>query len=70
MKTKIRKINNISNTSIPVATDESTNIYLAPGESMENINIHNLDSIRKFVKVEQDLSEVPQMNENKKMLCD
>jgi hypothetical protein len=70
MKTRVRRLENISNTSIPVAIDPFTKVYVGPGEILENKDIYNLDLIREYVKVEQDLTEVPNVNEGKKLLYD
>jgi hypothetical protein len=70
MKVRVRKLENISQSQVPVKIDEFTTIYLAKGEVMENRDIYNLGAIREFVKVEQDLSEIPTINEGKTLLYD
>jgi hypothetical protein len=70
MKIKVRRLENISGSQVPVQVDDSTTIYLGKGEVLENQEIHNLGAIRRFVKVEQDLSEVPAINEGRTKLFD
>lgn len=70
MKVKVRKIENISDSQIPVMIDPFTTIYLGRGESLKDREIYNLGAIKEFVKVEQDLSEVPGVNEGKTLLYD
>lgn len=70
MITKIRKLQNVSASQIPVQIDSSTTIYLGAGETLENKNIHNLASIREFIKVEQDLREIDPIVEGKTLLFD
>ena len=70
MSIKVRKLENISDSQIPIQIDPTTTIYLASGGTMEGINVFNLDSIREFVKVEQDLSEIDPIREGKTLLFD
>jgi len=70
MSVKVRKIQNVSNSQIPVQIDPATTIYLAAGGTLENKNVFNLGSIREFVKIEQDLSEVEPIVEGKTLLFD
>ena len=70
MKVRVRKLENISQSQVPVQIDAFTTIYLAKGEVMENRDVYNLGAIREFVKVEQDLSEIPTINEGKTLLYD
>ena len=68
MVTKVRKITNISGSQVPVQISDSTTIYLGQGEELQNKDVYNLSEIQGFVKVEQDLSEVPNLNEKKRLL--
>lgn len=68
--TKIRKLENISQNQIPVQIDQKTTIYLKSGESLKDLDVQNLDSIREFTKVEQDLSEIDPIVEGKTLLFD
>lgn len=68
MKTKVRRLENISTSQIPVQIDAFTTIYVGKGGVLENKEICNLDAIREYVKVEQDLSEVNPINEGKMQL--
>lgn len=68
--TKIRKLENISQNQIPVQIDQRTTIYLKSGESLKDLDVQNLDSIREFTKVEQDLSEIDPIVEGKTLLFD
>jgi hypothetical protein len=70
MKIRVRKLENISDVSVPVQIDSFTTVYLGKGEILENQDVYNLSSIRSMVKVEQDLSEVPVVNEGRKQLYD
>jgi len=70
MVTKVRKLKNISGSQVPVQISDSTTIYLGQGEELEDKDVHNLEEIKGFVKVEQDLSEVPKINERKRLLFD
>ena len=55
---------------IPVQIDALTTITLNVGGVLENKDVYNLDSIREFVKVEQDLSEIDPIVEGKTLLFD
>jgi len=70
MKTKVRRLENISTSQIPVQIDAFTTIYVGKGEVLENKEVCNLEAIRGYVKVEQDLSEVNPINEGKMQLFD
>ena len=70
MMEKIRKIENISEVSIPVEIDDNTTVYLPPKKSMENISVKNLDKIKIFSKITRDLTEVNPQNEGKQKLYD
>lgn len=70
MSVKVRKLQNVSDSQIPVQIDATTTIYLGSGATLENKSVYNLDSIREFVKVEQDLSEIDPLVEGKTLLFD
>jgi len=70
MRVKVRKIENVSSSQVPVQINPFTKIYLGKGEMIQNQDVYNLEEIRQFVKVEQDLSEVPGVNEGKTLLYD
>lgn len=70
MMTKVRRIENISGASIPVKVAPFTTVYLGKGEVLENQDVYNLGAIQSYVKVEQDLSEVPGVNEGRQQLFD
>jgi len=70
MSIKVRKLQNVSDSIIPVQIDPATTIHLAAGGVMEDMNVYNLDSIKKFVKVEQDLSEIDPIVEGRTLLFD
>ena len=67
---QVRKIKNISNASVPVEVDPSTKVYIAPGEVLENKKVYNLNAIRPFCKVEEDLGEVNPIIEGRQKLYD
>ena len=67
---KVRKLENISPHQIPVQIDALTTITLNAGGVLENKDVFNMDSIREFVKVEQDLSEIDPIVEGKTLLFD
>ena len=67
---KVRKLQNVSSHQIPVQIDPLTTITLVAGGVVEDRDIYNLDSIREFVKVEQDLTEVDPIVEGKTLLFD
>jgi len=70
MSVKVRKLQNVSDSQIPIQIDPATTIYLGAGATLENKTVYNLDSIREFVKVEQDLSEIDPIVEGKTLLFD
>ena len=70
MSVKIRKLQNVSGSQIPVQIDPLTTIYLVAGGVIEDQNVFNLGSIREFVKVEQDLTEIDPIKEGKTLLFD
>ena len=70
MITKVRKLQNVSGSQIPVQIDPTTTVYLGAGATLENKQVYNLDSIREFIKVEQDLSEIDPIVEGKTLLFD
>jgi len=70
MKTRIRRLENISNATVPVEVGPSVTLYLKKGDVLENKDVYNLDIIQEFVKVEQDLTEVPRISEGRKLLFD
>ena len=67
---KVRKIENVSEVSIPVETQDGTTVYLPPNKSMENVDIKNLDKIKVYSKVTHDLTEVNPQNEGRQKLYD
>ena len=68
--TIIRKLKNVSDIEVPIQIDEQTTVYVAPNQTMENINIYNLDNVRQYLKVEQDLGEVNPIKESRTKLYD
>jgi hypothetical protein len=66
----VRKITNTSASSITVKLDEFSSVCLAPQQMLENVDVRNLETIRPFVSVEYDLSEVPKVNEGRTKLFD
>jgi len=67
---KVRKIKNITESLVPIMTDPSTTIYISPNQELTNVKIYNFESIKNFVSVEYDLSEIPQIREDRKTLFD
>jgi len=70
MKIKVRKITNVSESTISIVVDPLTTIYLSPGQFLENRDVYNLEAIKSFVKVEHDLAEVNPIAEGKQKLFD
>ena len=68
--TIVRKLVNTSDVDVPVQIDEQTTVYVGSGKQLENVSVCNLDSIRPFVNVEQDLSEILPITEKKVKLYD
>jgi len=66
----VRKLTNISNASIPVEVDSNTKLYVAPGGVVENKKVYNLNDIRPFCKIEEDLGEVNKVCEGIQKLYD
>lgn len=64
----VRKIKNTSETDIAVQVDERTTIVIKPGMELKDMNVRNMDSIRKFVDVEYDLSEINPIREGRQQL--
>lgn len=58
MKTKVRKITNISSGQVQVQVGPFSSIYLGVNESLENMDVYNIGVLERYVKVEYDLSEV------------
>lgn len=55
---KVRRIENTSEEFVPVRTEEGRNIYLKPGQSVENVRVNNLEEMKGKVKVVHSLNEV------------
>jgi hypothetical protein len=56
---KVRKITNISEFEVAVVMQGGNAVVLHTGQVLENVDVQNLTSISQFVRVEQDLAEVP-----------
>ena len=54
-----RKLTNISDVDVVVDLEDGNSVNVPSGGVLEDVNVKNLNNINKFVKVEQDLSEVP-----------
>jgi len=65
-----RKIKNTSNNSVQVNTSEKTAIIVGPGNSLENVSVYNYDDIKKYVSIEEDLTEVVPVKEGRVRLND
>jgi hypothetical protein len=63
MKTKVRKITNVSSGQVQVQVGPFSSIYLGINESLENTEVYNIGVLEGYVKVEYDLSEVVPVNE-------
>jgi len=63
---KARKITNISETDMGVKLENGNQVYLQPGQSVENIKVKEVSNDERL-RVEYDLSEVP-VNEGKQQL--
>ena len=70
MITQVRKLTNISKASVPIKLDPTTVVYVGPGQTMENLSMHNLDAVKEHLNVEQDLTEVTPIKEKRQMLND
>jgi len=67
---KIRKLTNVSDSDMGIVLEEGNTVFLHPGEQMENVSIRAAQGLPKGAKLEYDLSEVPQINEDRKLLFD
>ena len=63
MKTRVRKLTNISDTQLRIQLDNHHSVYLKPNESIENRDVYNIKVLEGLVAVEQDLSEVVPVRE-------
>ena len=64
---RVRKMTNVSHLTVAVSL-EGTTVYVPPRGILENENVQNLDSVRKFFKIEEDLTEVkPKSNKKQKL---
>ena len=54
---KIRSMINISSLKVPVELASGITVYVGPRQEIQNEDVVNLDKIRKYFKVGQDLSE-------------
>ena len=64
----VRKIKNTSENDVAIQVDERTTIVIKPGMELKDTDVKNMDSIRKFVNVEYDLSEVTPLKEGRQKL--
>jgi len=55
----VRKLTNISQFQINVMLTNGNLLMVSEGQSVENVDVKNLSEIQEYVRVEQDLSEVP-----------
>ena len=60
------KLTNISEATIPIVTENGTTIYLAPRQTLENIEVKNYHEIIKFVRADVELRE-PVIPETKRV---
>jgi len=58
---KVKEIKNVSSMMILVETKQGS-VYLPSGGSLKNVDVVNLPTIRKFVEVKEDLTEVTPSN--------
>jgi len=56
--TKIREMINTSNMTIAVHLKDGIDVYVPPRGKLEQVSVENVDSVRKFFKVTEDLGEV------------
>jgi len=56
---RVRKLTNISDFDITVVLEDGNSIRIPAAGMLENVTVKNFNEISSFVKVEQDLSEVP-----------
>jgi len=66
----VRRIKNMSGFDVPIELDERTTVVMKHGEEYKNLNVDNLEKIKSFVSVEYDLSEVPILENKRKILFD
>jgi len=55
----VKKLTNISEVQVNVLLVNGNILLVATGQSVENVDVKNLAEIQEYVKVEQNLSEVP-----------
>jgi len=55
----VKKLTNISELQVNVMLTNGNILLVATGQSVENVDVKNLAEIQEYVKVEQNLSEVP-----------
>jgi len=68
--TKVRKLTNVSERDISVVLSDGNSVHMSPGCVLVEAEVKSLESIREFVRVEQDLSEVMPIHEGKQQLRD
>jgi len=65
---KVRKMINTSDLTVPVELKGGTTVFVPPRGTLENEDVQNLDKVRRFFKVEEDLGEVvPRRSRRKKL---
>jgi len=55
----VKKLTNTSEMGVKVNLVNGDSFMVPQGGFLENVNVENLSSIREFVRVEEDLCEVP-----------
>lgn len=55
---KVRKMVNVSGLTVPVELETGTTVFVPPRGVLENEKVKNLEEVRKFFKIQEDLGEV------------
>jgi len=66
MSDKIVEMFNKSQAVVPVELKNGTTVYVPPRGKLKDVKIENLDKIRRFFMVKQDLTEVGEKPEVKR----
>ena len=65
---KVRKITNISDMDIAVRLKSGNVIFMRPKDELKDVELDEWKDISKYVKVEQDLTEVNPIDEKRQIL--
>ena len=64
----VRQIRNVSENDVGIQIDDRTTVFLKPGTGLKDVDVRNMESVKKFVNVEYDLSEITPIKEGRQQL--